>query len=193
MTYCVIWFCFPAVHTYRFINCVAVIINSCRVFAVVCAVMELLFSEELGLVLEVSHSDLETVCQRYTDAGLQCCRIGRVSGFGPEAVVRHGTQRFLFLCFCPPLSSNSMILKFVSQVSVHVDGQEVLREPLPNLRGLWEDTSFQLERLQANELCVKQEEEGLARRTQPYFKLTFDPSEAPSISQICKNEQDDYH
>ncbi|KAI3368319.1 hypothetical protein L3Q82_008027 [Scortum barcoo] len=117
-------------------------------------VMELLFSEELGLVLEVSQLDVETVCQRYIDAGLLCHRVGRTCAFGPEAVV-----------------------------SVRVDGQEVLRDSLPNLRTLWEDTSFQLERLQANEICVKQEEEGLAKRTQPYFKLTFDPCEVPSISQ----------
>ncbi len=69
-----------------------------------------------------------------------------------------------------------------------MDGQEVLRESLPDLRALWEDTSFQLERLQANEICVKQEEEGLAKRTQPYFKLTFDPSEMPSISQLSKSK-----
>lgn len=50
--------------------------------------MELLFNEELGLVLEVSQPDVETVCQRYSDAGLQCHRIGRTCGFGPEAMVR---------------------------------------------------------------------------------------------------------
>lgn len=65
-----------------------------------------------------------------------------------------------------------------------VDGQEVLKEPLPDLRAMWEDTSFQLERLQANEICVKQEEEGLAKRTQPYFKLTFDPCEIPGFRQL---------
>lgn len=70
-----------------------------------------------------------------------------------------------------------------------MDGQEVLKEPLPDLRALWEETSFQLERLQANEICVKQEEEGLAKRTQPYFKLTFDPCEPPSISQMSKTNQ----
>lgn len=69
---------------------------------------------------------------------------------------------------------------FLSQVKVHVDGQEVLSDRLPSLRALWEGTSFQLERLQANQLCVQQEEEGLATRTQPYFKLTFDPMEKPS-------------
>uniref|UniRef100_A0A3Q4I9K2 phosphoribosylformylglycinamidine synthase n=1 Tax=Neolamprologus brichardi TaxID=32507 RepID=A0A3Q4I9K2_NEOBR len=117
-------------------------------------ITHLLFSEELGLVLEVSQSDLETVCQRYSDAGVQCLHIGRTCGFGPEAMIR-----------------------------VRVDGKEVLRELLPDLRAMWEDTSFQLERLQANELCIKQEEEGLSKRTQPYFKLTFNPSEMPTISQ----------
>ncbi|MED6236528.1 hypothetical protein ATANTOWER_010571, partial [Ataeniobius toweri] len=120
-----------------------------------CGVMELLFSEELGLVLEVSQTDLETVCQRYRDGGLQCHHIGRTCGFGPDAMVR-----------------------------VRVDGQEVLYESLPDLRAVWEATSFQLERLQADELCVKQEEEGLSKRTQPYFKLTFDPSETTSIHQL---------
>lgn len=54
----------------------------------VCPVMELLFSEELGLVLEVSQLDVETVCQRYSDAGVQCHRIGTTCGFGPESMVR---------------------------------------------------------------------------------------------------------
>lgn len=114
-------------------------------------VLEVLFSEELGLVVEVCERDIENVCQRYTHAGLQCHRIGTTQGFGPESMVK-----------------------------VHVDGQEVLSDRLPSLRALWEGTSFQLERLQANQLCVQQEEEGLATRTQPYFKLTFDPMEKPS-------------
>ncbi|XP_017262724.1 phosphoribosylformylglycinamidine synthase isoform X1 [Kryptolebias marmoratus] len=118
-------------------------------------VMELLFSEELGLILEVSQSDVETVCRSYSVAGVECLRIGRTCGFGPEAMVR-----------------------------VQVDRQEVLHESLPDLRAVWEDTSFQLERLQANELCVKQEKEGLSKRTQPYFKLTFDPSETPNVRQL---------
>lgn len=122
-------------------------------------VMELLFSEELGLVLEVSQLHVETVCQRYSDVGVQCHSVGRTCDFGPEAMV-----------------------------SIRVDGQEVLRDSLPNLRTLWEDTSFQLEYLQANEICVKQEEEGLAKRTQPYFKLTFDASASPTSSQLTAGQ-----
>uniref|UniRef100_A0AAY4D7H6 Phosphoribosylformylglycinamidine synthase n=1 Tax=Denticeps clupeoides TaxID=299321 RepID=A0AAY4D7H6_9TELE len=115
-------------------------------------VLDVLFSEELGLVLEVAESNSDQVCQRYADAGLLCHRIGTTCGFGPKSKVR-----------------------------VSVCGQEVLDEPLPSLRALWESTSFQLERLQANPLCVQQEEEGLSYRTQPYFKLTFDPAVTPLI------------
>ncbi|XP_043076261.1 phosphoribosylformylglycinamidine synthase [Puntigrus tetrazona] len=122
-------------------------------------VMEALFSEELGLVLEVCESNALTACKRYTDAGLLCHRIGRTSGFGPDARVR------VSLC-----------------------GQEVLNERLPTLRAIWESTSFQLERLQANPLCVQEEEEGLASRTQQYLKLTFDPSQTPIIKELSSGK-----
>ncbi|XP_029939692.1 phosphoribosylformylglycinamidine synthase [Salarias fasciatus] len=113
-------------------------------------VFELLFSEELGLLLEVSQTDCDRVREAYQSAGVECLTIGRTCGFGPDAVV-----------------------------TVAVDEQEVLKAPLFQLRAMWEDTSFQLERLQANEQCVAEEEEGLRRRTQPYFKLTYNPSEMP--------------
>uniref|UniRef100_A0A672QG19 Phosphoribosylformylglycinamidine synthase n=1 Tax=Sinocyclocheilus grahami TaxID=75366 RepID=A0A672QG19_SINGR len=123
------------------------------------SVIEALFSEELGLVLEVCESNASSVCQRYTDAGLLCHRIGRTSGFGPDA-----------------------------RVVVSVCGQEVLNERLPTLRAIWESTSFHLDRLQANPLCVQEEEEGLASRTQPYLKLTFDPSQTPIIKELSSGK-----
>ncbi|MGH0142820.1 UNVERIFIED_CONTAM: hypothetical protein FKN15_076654 [Acipenser sinensis] len=115
-------------------------------------VLEVLFSEELGLVLEVRESGVAQVCERYRDAGLSCLTIGRTRGLGPYSMVK-----------------------------VSVRGQEVLCERMTSLRGLWESTSFQLERLQANPVCVQQEEEGLANRTGPNYKLTFDPAVIPSI------------
>jgi len=75
---------------------------------------------------------------------------------------------------------------------VSLRGQEVLDERLPTLRAIWESTSFQLERLQANPLCVQAEEEGLASRTQPYLKLTFDPSQTP-ISKELGETMDSFH
>ncbi|XP_029462717.1 phosphoribosylformylglycinamidine synthase [Rhinatrema bivittatum] len=109
--------------------------------------LQALFSEELGLVLEVAEAVAGAVCEAYQDAGVECIRIGRTLGRGPCSMVR-----------------------------VCVNGHEVLQATLAVLRGLWESTSFQLERLQANPDCVSQEEEGLARREGPSFQLTFNPA-----------------
>ncbi|XP_063791223.1 phosphoribosylformylglycinamidine synthase isoform X2 [Pseudophryne corroboree] len=110
--------------------------------------LELLFAEELGLVLEVPEATSERVVERYRASGLQCVRIGSTQGQGPSSTVR-----------------------------VCVNGEEVICEEVGKLRALWEETSFQLERLQANPSCVSQEEAGLSRRRGPDYKLTFNPSE----------------
>ncbi|KAM4632592.1 phosphoribosylformylglycinamidine synthase [Discoglossus pictus] len=112
--------------------------------------LELLFAEELGLVLEVSEPSLDQVIGCYQAAGLQCMKIGHTRGRGPCSLIR-----------------------------VSVNGQEVLSEEVGNLRSLWEETSFQLERLQAHPSCVSQEEAGLRQREGPQYHLTFDPSEIP--------------
>ncbi|XP_075034901.1 phosphoribosylformylglycinamidine synthase isoform X2 [Mixophyes fleayi] len=67
------------------------------------------------------------------------------------------------------------------QVRVCVSGEEVLCEEVGTLRSLWEETSFQLERLQANPSCVSQEEAGLRQRNGPNYQLTFNPSEKLSL------------
>ncbi|HEX9885585.1 MAG TPA: phosphoribosylformylglycinamidine synthase [Longimicrobiales bacterium] len=56
-----------------------------------------------------------------------------------------------------------------------VDGTLVLEDDVRSLRDLWEATSFQLERLQANAECVVQEEEGLKHRVAPPFELSYRP------------------
>ncbi|XP_032832973.1 phosphoribosylformylglycinamidine synthase [Petromyzon marinus] len=114
--------------------------------------LELLFAEELGLVLEVSPALADAVCHRYRSAGVACSRVGRIVGEGETA-----------------------------QVRVRVSGEELLSEPLGALRDVWEATGFALEELQANPACVRQEREGLSRRVAPPYRLTFDPSVSPSV------------
>jgi hypothetical protein len=47
-------------------------------------------------------------------------------------------------------------------------------------RDVWEETSFALERLQAAEECVDQEQSGLKSRTAPTWKLPFTPAFTPA-------------
>uniref|UniRef100_K7GDK9 phosphoribosylformylglycinamidine synthase n=1 Tax=Pelodiscus sinensis TaxID=13735 RepID=K7GDK9_PELSI len=114
--------------------------------------LEVLFAEELGLVLEVRSALAEEVCRRYKEAGVRCLPIGHTGPMGPQSMVR-----------------------------LRVNGQEELARPVADLRAIWEATSFQLERLQASPHCVEQEEQGLARRQGPTFTLSFDPKVEPPL------------
>ncbi|KAF4012359.1 hypothetical protein G4228_003475 [Cervus hanglu yarkandensis] len=116
--------------------------------------LPVLFTEEPGLVLEVQEPDLAQVLLRYQNAGLHCLELGLTGDTGPHATVR-----------------------------VSVNRTVVLEEPVGQLRALWEETSFQLDRLQAKPHCVAQEELGLRERAGPTYCL---PPTFPRASVPCE-------
>jgi phosphoribosylformylglycinamidine synthase len=65
-------------------------------------------------------------------------------------------------------------------VELRVGGEAVLSGNTAALRDVWEETSFALERLQAAEECVDQEQSGLKSRTAPKWTLPFTPSFTPA-------------
>ncbi|WIA34688.1 hypothetical protein OEZ86_013001 [Tetradesmus obliquus] len=65
-------------------------------------------------------------------------------------------------------------------VELHVGGEAVLGGNTTALRDVWEETSFALERLQAAEECVDEEQSGLKGRTAPKWTLPFTPSFTPA-------------
>jgi len=66
------------------------------------------------------------------------------------------------------------------EVEIKVDGQTAIKGNTAALRDVWEETSFALERLQAAEECVDQEQSGLKSRTAPTWKLPFTPAFTPA-------------
>ena len=113
--------------------------------------LNLLFGEELGIVLEVLAENVDTVCQAYTDAGLNCNKIGHTTIPGQGGVIK-----------------------------VSVDDVVVLEDKMITLRDVWEATSFQLARLQSNPKCVVVEESHLRTRKTPPYSLSFIPTKTPA-------------
>lgn len=66
----------------------------------------------------------------------------------------------------------------------------IFDEDMRELRALWEETSFQLERLQANPECVLEEKEMSYDRKGPSYRLSFEPLETPELW-IKKNSRPD--
>ncbi|KAK7096705.1 phosphoribosylformylglycinamidine synthase-like [Littorina saxatilis] len=111
--------------------------------------LALLFAEEVGLVLETRKQDAQTVQARFNTAGVNCRIIGTSVA---------------------PKGSSS------SQVKICVNCVPVLEAPMSELRDVWEETSFVLERRQANPHCVEAEQGSLKQRRSPPYHLPFDPN-----------------
>ncbi len=62
-----------------------------------------------------------------------------------------------------------------TDVVIRHGGEVVLEGDMRELRDLWEETSFELDRRQANPACVAQERQGLRSRQAPPFQLAFTP------------------
>ena len=64
-------------------------------------------------------------------------------------------------------------------VRVRVNGESVLEGSVGELRDLWEETSYRLDRLQANPDCVEQERNALKTRVAPPFTVPYTPEPTP--------------
>ena len=60
-------------------------------------------------------------------------------------------------------------------VSIVFDSKVILREKMPVLRQWWEETSHQIERLQANPICVDEENKNLPYRCGQTYVIPFEP------------------
>lgn len=66
------------------------------------------------------------------------------------------------------------------QIQIRINGETVLNEDMRKLRATWEETSYQLERLQVNPDCADQEKKACYDRKGPAYKLSFSPEPAPA-------------
>ncbi|PWA66833.1 phosphoribosylformylglycinamidine synthase [Artemisia annua] len=107
------------------------------------SIFETLYSEELGLVLEISKANLDKVTTILEKRGVFAEIIGKVT-------------------------SEPMI-------KLEVDGMKHLDEKTTDLRDIWEETSFHLEKKQSLEATVTLEQEGLKNRHEPAWNLSFTP------------------
>ncbi|GAB6193869.1 phosphoribosylformylglycinamidine synthase [Desulfocastanea catecholica] len=61
------------------------------------------------------------------------------------------------------------------QITLSYNGEKVLDEQMIVLRGWWEETSYQLERLQMNPACADAEKNNIYERKGPGYQLGFTP------------------
>lgn len=105
--------------------------------------LALLFSEELGFVIEYLHEHEERITGMFIEADIPFQIIGSTLQ-QPEVIVR-------------------------------INGRVVVKEDMRRLRAAWEETSYQLDKLQATADCVEEERAANLERTGPRYELSFVP------------------
>jgi phosphoribosylformylglycinamidine synthase len=74
------------------------------------------------------------------------------------------------------------------QVLIKFAGKDVLNEEMRKLREIWEETSYQLDRIQTNPPCADEEKKAIFDRTGPDYKLSFIPEETPADILVRKDK-----
>ena len=74
------------------------------------------------------------------------------------------------------------------QISISFNNEPVLGASMQELRQIWEETSFRLEKLQMNPDCAVEEKQNIYDRKGPRYTLSFTPKET-SQDILEKNEK----
>jgi phosphoribosylformylglycinamidine synthase len=111
--------------------------------------LHILFAEEPGMVIEYSANDEEAILETLQKHGVGVC--------------------------CQVIGSTSSD----KQIRLQHMGKLVLSEDMRVLRNAWQETSFELEKLQTTPECAKADNERANARSGLRFELTFTPSMTP--------------
>ncbi len=114
--------------------------------------IQLLFSEELGMVIEYLAEHEEAIVSKLSGAGVPFQIIGRTTG---EKRIR------------------------VSLITDHSSPTTVLDEDMRALRAIWEETSHQLDMVQRDQSCIEEEKKNIYDRKGLSFNLSFVPESTP--------------
>ncbi|HDQ23098.1 MAG TPA: phosphoribosylformylglycinamidine synthase [Candidatus Uhrbacteria bacterium] len=110
-----------------------------------CDWLKYLFNEELGLVIEYLPKDERAIRGILRRHGLSGC--------------------------CHVIGKTSADL----EISLNNNTKQFFWAVMPTLRGVWQETSYQLEKLQANLVCIEQGKETCYERPGAFYELSFIP------------------
>jgi phosphoribosylformylglycinamidine synthase len=119
-----------------------------------------LFAEELALVFEILPTNLQKVTKKLRACGYE-------------------------------FEKNSVVLgKATKEPKIQIKYQEqvILDTDMRELRDIWQQTSFELDKLQANPACSISERKVNFDRKGPHYQLTFNPTPTPDNKMKARNK-----
>ncbi|MFH1881647.1 MAG: phosphoribosylformylglycinamidine synthase subunit PurQ [Planctomycetota bacterium] len=83
---------------------------------------------------------------------------------------------------------SSMLDAGYSMLVENRESRIVLDADMRELRGIWQQTSYELDKLQANPACVEAERKASFERKGPHYELFFNPAPTPREKMEAKNK-----
>jgi phosphoribosylformylglycinamidine synthase len=110
-------------------------------------VMAILFSEELGFIIEYLPENEKDIFSEFEKENV------------PYQIIGNTTTE--------------------KKIVIKINGKQVIDEEMVSLREIWEETSYQLEKLQINPECAEEERINNIDRQGPDYILSFEPAKTP--------------
>ncbi|MCI5192316.1 MAG: phosphoribosylformylglycinamidine synthase [Candidatus Electrothrix sp. AU1_5] len=143
-------------------------------------VLEMAFAGNCGLELALSYNaaEVEAIPALFSEElGLVLeCRLDELDHV--QEILAHAEVDNILL-------GNSTVEQ---QIRISYNSDVVLNEDMRLLRQEWEETSYQLERLQMNPTCADAEKEAIYDRQAPAYHLPFQPEPAPPALLAATNK-----
>lgn len=121
-------------------------------------VLKILFAEECGWILECKGENLNHVLNEFKINNINALHVGKSTGFGMSSKIQ--------------IKSSELMLIDISTLDATKK---------------WEQTSYELEKLQMNPECAEEEFELFDTRKGPKYLLTFNPDEALKLLKAPTN------
>lgn len=135
------------------------------------ALLEMAFAGSCGLSIKLPSSDFNIFEELFSEE--------------PGLLMEINKQKVMKVVSI--LSENGIPFTEIAQTTLEdtitIDNSDgnIFAEKMTLLRDLWEETSYRLDRLQANPDCIEEEKRCIYARKSPHYKLTFEPKKTPTI------------
>lgn len=135
------------------------------------ALLEMAFSGSSGLEIEIDSSEFSLIEELFSEEPGMLIEVEKAKLNKVVKILE--SMRLPFRLIAQTLPDN--------KVTIHYNGKRVFASKMTSLRDLWEETSYRLDRLQANPECVDQEKRVIRDRVSPIYELSFTPESTPHV------------
>ncbi|MCX7988720.1 MAG: phosphoribosylformylglycinamidine synthase [Thermodesulfovibrio sp.] len=138
---------------------------------IITALLEMAFSGSCGLNIHLKHSRYSIIEELFSEEPGFLMEVNKRKIKRVRELLRQNNIPFYEIA--ETLSDDEITITYLGEI--------VFSDKMTKLRDIWEETSYRIDRLQANPECVDEEKNVIYSRKSPKYELSFTPEPTPSV------------